>query len=197
MSQRSRALPTRATGLHDEGLSHHSIPAPMPQLYSFPPVIHESTHTLVLGSMPGKLSLSACQYYAHPRNAFWHIMGEIYGAGPDTPYALRLDILLQNGIGLWDVIAACTRTGSLDADITENSIIVNDFQYLLKNYPGILRIFFNGGKAVESFNRYVLPRIDEIPAHLHLQQLTSTSPANARYSVADKILLWRRSLLPG
>lgn len=167
----------------------------MPQLYSFPPVINESTHTLVLGSMPGKLSLSACQYYAHPRNAFWHIMGEIYGAGPDTPYALRLDILLQNGIGLWDVIAACTRTGSLDADITENSIIVNDFQYLLTCYPAIRRIFFNGGKAAQSFSRYVLPRLAVMLTQYRLNQLTSTSPANARYSLGDKVELWRSSLL--
>lgn len=167
----------------------------MPRLYSFPPVIDGATHTLILGSMPGNVSLSELQYYAHPRNAFWHIMGEIYGAGPDLPYAQRLEILLNNGIGLWDVIAACTRTTSLDADITESSIIANDFRYLLENYPALRRLFFNGGKAAHSFSRYVLPRVAAKLTHFQLQQLTSTSPANARYSISDKGLLWRRSLL--
>lgn len=188
-------MPRRATGRQIEDLSFYPIRTPMPQLYSFPPVINENTHTLILGSMPGKLSLSACQYYAHPRNAFWHIMGEIYGAGPDTPYAHRLEILLRNGIGLWDVIAACNRTGSLDADISEDSIVVNDFQYLFTSYPAIRRIFFNGGKAAQSFTRYVLPQMAELLTHHLLNQLTSTSPANARYSLDDKVRLWRSSLL--
>lgn len=166
----------------------------MQQLQSFRPIINDDSHTLILGSMPGKMSLSELQYYAHPRNAFWHIMGELYGAGFDVAYARRLDILLLHGIGLWDVIGACTRSSSLDADIDENSIATNDFRGLLERFSGIQRIFFNGTKAEQAFTRYVRPNIAEALKTIHLQRLTSTSPANAQYSIRDKIVMWRTHL---
>jgi hypoxanthine-DNA glycosylase len=82
---------------------------------------------LILGSMPGAASLRAAQYYAHPRNQFWPIMGELVGADPALPYEQRLDRLTSAGIALWDVFARCEREGSLDAHIRDDTAVANDF----------------------------------------------------------------------
>lgn len=158
-------------------------------------MIHISSHTLILGSMPSKISIKETQYYAHPRNGFWHIMGELFDAGPDKQYEERLAVLQTNGIALWDVIRQCTRSTSLDSDIAEGSIVTNDFDSLFYEFSRIERIFFNGGKAEQSFKRYVLPHISQSLNGISFKRLTSTSPANARHTLADKIELWRSSIL--
>lgn len=163
----------------------------METLLGFPPVVDHRTRTLILGSMPGRVSLNERQYYAHPRNGFWHIIGRIYGGGFDVAYDRRLKILLANNIGLWDVIGSCIRTSSLDTDIQEDTITPNDFHSLLNRYPGIDRIFFNGTKAEQTFKRYVRPSLDDLLDHISTSRLISTSPANARYSLEEKIDIWK------
>lgn len=166
----------------------------METLQSFPPVVDNRTRILILGSMPGRVSLAETQYYAHPRNSFWHIMGRIYGAGFEVAYNRRLQIILANNIGLWDVIGSCIRTTSLDTDIDDDSITPNDFHHLLTIYPGIDRIFFNGTKAEQTFKRYVRPSLNGMLARVRTERLISTSPANARYSLEEKIAIWRTRL---
>ncbi|HKJ63935.1 MAG TPA: DNA-deoxyinosine glycosylase, partial [Desulfopila sp.] len=92
-------------------------------LHSFAPVATPATKLLILGSMPGAQSLAEEEYYAHPRNGFWPIMGELFGATPALAYTQRLEILCENNIGLWDVIGSCQRrTSSLDSAIEEKTI---------------------------------------------------------------------------
>lgn len=144
---------------------------------------------LILGSMPGQASLQADQYYAHPRNAFWRIMGDLIGAGPALPYALRLEKLKAAGIALWDVIAVCERDGSLDSDILRASVCANDFQAFLAAHSGISRVFFNGAAAEASFRRHVLPGL--AGRELQLLRLPSTSPAHAARSYVEKLAAWQ------
>ncbi|RIX47415.1 MAG: DNA-deoxyinosine glycosylase [Rhodocyclales bacterium GT-UBC] len=160
----------------------------MTRIQGFPPVAAPGVRCLILGSMPGLASLQANCYYAHPRNAFWSIMGDLLGAGPELPYAARLDKLVAAGIALWDVIAACERPGSLDADIVGQTVLPNDFVSFLALYPGIERIYFNGAAAEQAFRRHVLPRLVDRPLRLH--RLPSTSPAHAARSYADKLAAW-------
>lgn len=112
----------------------------------FPPVVNADTRVLILGSLPGEASLAAGQYYAHPRNQFWPLLGSLLQIDlPALPYGQRLDSLLQHGIGLWDVIAEARRRGSLDTAIRDSQH--NDLQQLLASLPKLQLVAFNGKTA--------------------------------------------------
>jgi len=156
---------------------------------SFAPIAAPDARLLILGSMPGAASLAADQYYAHPRNAFWPIMGALIGAGPEKSYAERKRLLVSRRIALWDVLASCERPGSLDSDIREE--IPNDFASFFAAHPDIRRIGLNGGKAAASFARYAKPHC---PPSVEVRVLPSTSPAHAARTVAEKCAIWRTAL---
>lgn len=161
----------------------------MPHIQSFPPIENPSATVLILGSMPGKESLRAGQYYAHPRNAFWPIMGELVGAAPSLPYEARIRKLKSAGIALWDVLASCRRHGSMDADIEADSICANNFASFFRAHPNITGVFFNGTMAEQCFHKYVRPMPENRALHFH--RLPSTSPANASMSYGQKLSAWR------
>lgn len=158
---------------------------------SFAPIITPDARVLVLGSMPGKASLAAGQYYAHPRNAFWSIMGGLFEFDYRVAYEQRVVLLSAARVALWDVLASCYRPGSMDADIDDGSLVVNDFAWLFGRCPDIGAVFFNGAKAEQTYRRHVLPALDAASQQLPLYRLPSTSPANARLSLAAKRAQWR------
>lgn len=147
---------------------------------------------LILGSMPGAVSLVQQQYYAHPRNLFWPIMAQLCQCDAGATYTEKLQQLNASGIALWDVIGSCQRQGSLDNAIRDEQ--VNDFAAFLVQHRNIRAIGFNGAKAWQSFKRYVLPT-QLIPAHIALLQLPSTSPAHAAVSFEQKLAQWQQ-LMP-
>lgn len=165
----------------------------MPQVKSFPPIENPTANVLILGSMPGKESLRAGQYYAHPRNGFWPIMGDLVGAKTTLPYQARIQMLESAGIALWDVLATCTRHGSMDADIEADSICPNDFASFLLKHPNITHIFFNGSMAEKCFHKHVQPLLEPMLKNrpLHYQRLPSTSPANASMRYEQKLKAWK------
>lgn len=170
-------------------------PKPADNIRSFPPVAGSNARLLILGSMPGAESLRAGEYYAHPRNAFWRILGDHLDVAHDAPYAQRIDSLKAGGIALWDVLASCTRPGSLDSAIDADSIIVNDLQGFLQQHPLISDVLFNGATAERYFLRHVSPRLPAPGLEagpLHLTRLPSTSPAHAALSLSDKRREWHR-----
>ena len=156
--------------------------------HSFDPVGDADARVLILGSMPGRKSLEANEYYALPQNAFWKIMGELVGAGASVPYKQRLRILKSSGIALWDVLASCERGGSsLDSRISKE--IANDFASFFAQHPHIARVFFNGSKAEQSFKKLVQGK--QVLPRLEFHRLPSTSPAHAGMRYADKLRAWR------
>ena len=161
----------------------------MMEIFSFPPIADANARILILGSMPGQASLDANQYYAHPRNLFWPILGELVGAYPALDYTARAGILTANGIALWDVLKSCRRKTSLDADIDKASIVTNDFAAFFAAHPQIGHVYFNGATAEQTFRRHVLPSINAKP--LVLQRLPSTSPAHAALSYRQKLQSWQ------
>ena len=162
----------------------------MRRVRSFPPLEDRHARVLILGSMPGAASLAADQYYAHPRNHFWPIMGRLFAAGPELPYAKRVRRLKSCGIAVWDVLESCVRPGSLDADIEEGSIAVNDFAGFFDAHPGIGAVFFNGAKAESAYRRHVLKGLPAAAGALPALRLPSTSPAHAALSLDRKLALW-------
>ncbi|WP_109478498.1 DNA-deoxyinosine glycosylase [Paraburkholderia sp. C35] len=156
-------------------------------LRGFPPVVAESTHTLILGSFPGEASLVATQYYAHPRNQFWRLLGAVIDEPlPELDYPTRLERVLKHGIGVWDVLAACTREGSLDAAI--RNATPNDFASFREYAPNLKKACFNGKTA----GRFA-PVIAE--AGYTTLVLPSSSPANAMLSFEQKLQVWREIIV--
>jgi len=161
----------------------------MPLVHSFPPIEDSDARVLILGSMPSVASLRARQYYAHPRNAFWRIMGELFGAGPDVAYEARGRVLKSRRLALWDVLKCCTREGSLDARIDDATVVANDFPSFFEGHPRLERVYFNGAKAEQVYRRKVAPLVGDV-AEVRYERLPSTSPANAAKSFADKLKAW-------
>jgi hypoxanthine-DNA glycosylase len=113
---------------------------------SFPPVVNAHVRVLVLGSLPGEESLARAQYYANPRNQFWRLMSEIVDADlVPLPYEARLAALLHRGVGLWDVVASASRSGSLDGAIRDHR--ANDLAALAASLPELRAVAFNGGTS--------------------------------------------------
>ena len=150
---------------------------------SFKPSIDNNSKFLILGSMPGVKSLNEQQYYAHPQNRFWKVMGNVCNEPklPELDYETRLQILLNSNIALWDTIKSCKREGSLDSDIQNEK--PNDIRKLLKTYPNIETICLNGNKSYTAFKKY-FPDLLEIYT---CYKMPSTSPANARYSLENLV----------
>lgn len=164
----------------------------MSHVLSFQPVIDSASEVLILGSMPGVISLKEGRYYAHPRNLFWKITGEIIGFDPALPYEQRISALVGSGIALWDVFHSCIRLGSLDAAIEAESAVLNDFVEFFAEHPRLRLVCFNGAKAADAFEAGGVA----LPGSVKSLRLPSTSPANASIPYARKLEAWRSALRP-
>lgn len=156
----------------------------------FPPIADADARVLVLGSLPGRMSLEKQQYYAQPYNAFWKIMGQLFGAAPELPYERRLEELRKHGVAVWDVLAAGERSGSLDSAIVAASMVSNDFDAFFRAHREIRLICFNGNKAAELYRRRVLPNLTPAIVAIDTELLPSTSPAHASRTFAQKLARW-------
>lgn len=161
-------------------------------LTGFDCIADEGARVLILGSMPGAISIKHQQYYAHPRNAFWKIIERLYQVPVEKEYEARIDLLKQHKIALWDVVHQCVRPGSLDTNIQSASVQVNDFKELFDFSSGISKVFFNGGKAEELYQRHVLRAGVGVPPNLQYVRLPSTSPANAGLTFEQKLHEWQQ-----
>jgi hypoxanthine-DNA glycosylase len=156
-------------------------------LQGLPPVLNAQTRLLVLGSFPGAASLRAQQYYGHPQNQFWKILGTLWGQPllRERPYAERIAALLEHGLGVWDVYGACEREGSLDSAIRNARL--NDFSWVQQQCPRLQAVAHNGGES----HRHA--RHTEVLG-LPVYKLPSTSPANASWRFERKLEAWNEVL---
>lgn len=155
---------------------------------SFEPIIDKNSKILILGTMPGVMSLQKQEYYGYERNAFWKIIFELFGQALQNDYSKKKEFLIRHNIALWDVLKNCDREGSSDSNI-KNSV-PNDFQGLFKKYPNIQEIYFNGQPAEKLFRRLV---IKKLTLNIPLYSLPSTSPANTM-RFEQKIEQWKHIL---
>jgi TDG/mug DNA glycosylase family protein len=161
-----------------------------PQSTGFPPIARPDASTLILGSLPGRRSIAEQQYYAHPRNAFWPIMAELFEIRGD--YGARCRQLAEKRIALWDVLQSSVRPGSMDADISNEAATPNDFGSFLAVHSSIDLIAFNGRKAEQLFSRFVTRA--GVARGIRRVLLPSTSPAYAAMAPDAKLAAWRQGL---
>lgn len=160
--------------------------------YSFPPAVTSDCSVLILGSLPGDESLLQTQYYAHPRNAFWKIMGNLLGFDPSLPYKERLSLLNRCGVGLWDVVASGVRPGSLDQHISR--VCPNDIPGLLNHFSSIGMVCCNGSASYQFLKRYFPQLITD--GKLPVIKMPSTSPAAARLTYEQKFCAYKAVISP-
>lgn len=156
-----------------------------PRLQGLNPWVDINTQLLLLGSFPGVASLQAQQYYGHPRNQFWRLLGEALDLPLATrDYEHRLALLAEAHVGLWDVITETHRDGSLDSDIRDP--LASDLRGLLSTLPALRCLAFNGGTAHRIGLRHLGPGL---AARYRILGLPSSSPAYT-LAYADKRRAW-------
>lgn len=159
------------------------------RIASFPPFVNADAEILILGTMPGAMSLAKQEYYAHRQNVFWKIMYTIFSDGiVSEAFSQKVALLTAHNIALWDVLAHCERKGSLDSNIKNQ--VENDILGLLSEYPKIRKILFNGKES----HRFFMKKFGPI-AGVSLEVMPSTSPAYT-LKLDEKLKAWRSALRP-
>lgn len=151
---------------------------------SFSPIADDFTKTLILGSLPGDKSIQQNEYYAHPQNRFWKVIRQLFDRPNAFSYEEKINLLIQNRIGLWDVCADALRSGSMDLAIKDEH--PNEIYDFLNKHPGIKQIVFNGQKAQHLYLRHFKKK-----EGINYVCLPSTSPANAKTDLANLVRHWR------
>lgn len=154
---------------------------------AFPPLVNQNSKILILGTMPGEKSLELQEYYGNKGNSFWKLLFTLFDQPLPKEYAEKKQLLKENDIALWDVLAYCERTGSLDSNIKNEK--ANDFESFYKQYPNIRHVFFSSKNASNFYDKYVGRKKD-----LQYSILPSPSGANASKSFLQKLEEWEALL---
>lgn len=163
----------------------------MSDIDGFAPIVSGNASVLILGTMPSEASLLRQQYYGHPRNAFWPMMIAMFGLDPGLCYQRRKEMLMENGIAVWDVLQSCNRLGSQDSNIKLATIKTNDLAGFFTEYNCIKRVYFNGRMAEKLYQKQILPALNHRFSYLEYQCLPSTSPAYASLKFEQKMEAWK------
>jgi len=158
----------------------------MPISHPFGPIADHNSRILILGTFPSVKSRENQFYYGHPQNRFWQVIASILNLPMPQTVEEKTDMLLKNGIALWDVLLSCDISGSADSSI--KNAVPNDIASLVRSFP-IERIFGNGAEACKLYNRYVLPSTG-----IDITGLPSTSPANAAFGLERLCRIWLNAL---
>lgn len=160
------------------------------------PLMCNEPYILVLGSLPSDMSIEKQEYYGNPRNLFWNVIAGITEEPVPQNYPAKQELLARNHIALWDIYASAERAGSLDSNIREGEF--NDIEALIREYPSITSIVFNGGKAFKSFKRYIRCNADNIERITSLKQYpcasTSSMVQSSGWTLDKLIEQWKEIL---
>jgi double-stranded uracil-DNA glycosylase len=146
------------------------------------PVKGYSAEVIILGSFPSRMSLLHDEYYGNPQNHFWKIIDALFQIDHRLPYRERISRLTDERIALWDIISSCNREGSADARI--RTPVFNNLEGLFRSCPALSLIALNGSTAGRYFSMM------NIPVTVPVVVLPSTSPANTRFTLAEKVKRW-------
>ena len=154
--------------------------------HEFPPVFDKNSEILILGSFPSVKSREESFYYANPQNRFWKLMAQLLNESTPKDTKDKIAMLKKHKIALWDVIESCDIVGSSDSSIS--NVVPVDISQILSR-ANIIKVYANGGKAFELYNKYLYPK-----TQLEITKLPSTSPANAGYSFDKLLSEWKKIL---
>lgn len=152
---------------------------------SFEPIYTPQARILIVGSMPSVKSLEQAQYYAHPRNAFWRILFDIFSEPQTLDYERKKALIRGHGLALWDAAAICEREGSLDSDM--HDVVYNDFSTLYEVCTDIRTVLCNGATAHSLFLK------SGYAGERRVVRMPSTSPAYT-LPYEKKLALWKKEL---
>ena len=152
------------------------------KVHPFPPLYNENSRILILGSFPSVKSREVNFFYGHKQNRFWKVISAVLEEKEPESIEEKKNLILENGIALWDVIASCDIEGSSDSSI--KNVTPNDLRIILEGSK-VERIFVNGKTAEKYYNKYVKPVLGRSALCL-----PSTSPANAAWSLERLISAW-------
>lgn len=138
----------------------------------FLPFFDENSEILILGSFPSVISRETNFYYGNKQNRFWKVLADAFGEPAPETIGEKQALLKNHKIALWDVVAECEITGSLDSTIKNYKVA--DLQKVLDK-ANVKKIILNGGKAKEIF----LKNYKYLSASAVF--LPSTSPLNTRF----------------
>ena len=150
--------------------------------HSFEPIYDKNSSIIILGSFPSVKSREQQFYYGHPQNRFWRVLSNILDCKIPNTVLQKKQLLLENHIAVWDVIAECDIIGSSDNSI--KNVITNPVEEIL-HVCDIKRIFANGAKAAELYQKYSFKKTKR-----ECITLPSTSPANAVFSIEKLCQRW-------
>lgn len=154
--------------------------------HEFPPVFDKNSEILILGSFPSVKSRQESFFYANPQNRFWKMMAQLLNESTPKDTKDKIAMLKKHKIALWDVIESCDIVGSSDSSIS--NVVPVDISQILSR-ANIIKVYANGGKAFELYNKYLYPK-----TQLEITKLPSTSPANAGYSFEKLLSEWKKIL---
>ncbi len=154
--------------------------------HEFPPVFDKNSEILILGSFPSVKSRQESFFYANPQNRFWKLMAQLLNESTPKDTKDKIVMLKKHKIALWDVIESCDIVGSSDSSIS--NVVPVDISQILSR-ANIIKVYANGGKAFELYNKYLYPK-----TQLEITKLPSTSPANAGYSFDKLLSEWKKIL---
>lgn len=152
-------------------------------VHPIPPLFDAQSETLILGSFPSVKSREAAFFYGHPQNRFWGVVAAVFETEKPINIEEKKQLVLNNKLALWDVIAQCEIEGS--ADNTISDVTANDLSIILQN-SNVKRIFVNGKTAEKYYNKYTLTKTG-----IKAVCLPSTSPANAAWSFEKLVEAWK------
>ncbi len=156
---------------------------PQSIIHPFPPLFDENSKTLILGSFPSVKSRESMFFYGHPQNRFWKVLAIIFNQPIPQNIEDKKNLVLDNGLALWDSIHSCTVIGSSDSSIKD--VIPNDIRDIIQN-SNINRIFCNGALSHKMYMKYIFP-----DTGIKAVKLPSTSPANATFSLEKLVEEWK------
>lgn len=151
--------------------------------HTFELVYDEQSRVLVLGTFPSVKSREHQFFYGHPQNRFWKVIAAITNDEVPVTIQEKKELLLSHHIAVWDVIQSCDIIGSSDSSI--RNVVPSDINRILEQ-ASIKKIYGNGAKACELYDRYLLPDVNE-----PIFRLPSTSPANAAWSLERLVGEWK------